>query len=184
MPSKSKTKGSSWERDVSKILAEIYDDSFIRVPSSGAFVGGMNVARKANMTEGQIQGFKGDIIPPDDWKYFNCECKNYADLRFHHLITDKDIPLLDEWIEQTLTAGAKDDFNIMFIKITRKGTYVAFQSLLTKHLQFNRHVLYKDWIITDMDTFLSDNASSIKSLSINGVNKHVRDLHDTAKIWG
>ena len=26
--------------------------------------------------------FKGDIIPPDNWRYFNCECKFYKDFKF------------------------------------------------------------------------------------------------------
>jgi len=40
MSSKSKTKGKSWERDVCLFLSELYNQSFIRVPGSGAFIGG------------------------------------------------------------------------------------------------------------------------------------------------
>ena len=45
MTSKSKTKGKSWERDVCNFLTELYNDSFIRVPNSGAYVGGKNEYR-------------------------------------------------------------------------------------------------------------------------------------------
>ena len=34
---KSKTKGKSWERDVANFLTKLYDESFLRVPNSGAF---------------------------------------------------------------------------------------------------------------------------------------------------
>ena len=85
MPSKSKTKGSSFEREVAKELSDLYNESFVRTPSSGAYIGGSNVARKEVLSEGQIQSFRGDIIPPDDWKYFNVECKSYADFPFHQL---------------------------------------------------------------------------------------------------
>ena len=40
--SKSKNKGKTFEREVCKILKEIYEDNFERVPHSGAFVGGQN----------------------------------------------------------------------------------------------------------------------------------------------
>ena len=54
MPSKSKTKGSSFEREVAKDLSELYEDSFVRTPSTGAYVGGTNVIRKERLSEGQI----------------------------------------------------------------------------------------------------------------------------------
>ena len=41
MSSKSKAKGSGWERDVCQTLSELYDDNFMRVPNSGAYTGGM-----------------------------------------------------------------------------------------------------------------------------------------------
>ena len=96
MASKSKTKGKGFEREVCNILSELYNDNFERVPHSGAFVGGQNAVRKSTLTENQIKAFKGDIIPPDHWNYFNCECKNYADFPFHHLLQEKPIPLLEQ----------------------------------------------------------------------------------------
>ena len=89
MPSKSKAKGSSYERELAKFLSEKYNGSFVRVPNSGAYIGGSNFHRATNLSEGQVRGFKGDIIPPDNWKYFNCECKNYADFPFHHFLYNK-----------------------------------------------------------------------------------------------
>ena len=62
MPSKSKAKGSSYERDLAKFLSEKYNGSFVRVPNSGAYIGGSNFHRATNLSEGQVRGFKGDII--------------------------------------------------------------------------------------------------------------------------
>ena len=36
---KSKNKGKAYERDVANFLTELYQESFTRVPYSGAFVG-------------------------------------------------------------------------------------------------------------------------------------------------
>ena len=38
MPSKSKAKGSSYERELAKFLSEKYNGSFVRVPNSGAYI--------------------------------------------------------------------------------------------------------------------------------------------------
>ena len=54
MTSKSKTKGKSWERDVCLFLSELYNQSFIRVPGSGAFIGGSNQFRKETLSDEQI----------------------------------------------------------------------------------------------------------------------------------
>ena len=45
MTSKSKSKGKSWERDVCVFLSKLYNDSFIRVPNSGAYTGGKKIGR-------------------------------------------------------------------------------------------------------------------------------------------
>lgn len=170
MPSKSKTKGSSFEREVAKDLSELYEDSFVRTPSSGAYVGGTNVIRKERLSEGQIQSFRGDIIPPDDWKYFNVECKSYADFPFHQLLYQGDVRLLDEWIEQILDVAEDNDLNLLILKFNRKGKYIGFQERLLNISMFtHRHVNYKDWIITGYKDFFKLNQGSVKHLSIQGI---------------
>ena len=42
MPSPQKVKGKSFENAKAKFLTEIYGEKFIRVPTSGAFLGGQN----------------------------------------------------------------------------------------------------------------------------------------------
>jgi Holliday junction resolvase len=51
MPSPQKAKGSGYERDVAKFLTELYGESFIRAPGSGAYVGGKNQVRKEVLHE-------------------------------------------------------------------------------------------------------------------------------------
>ena len=63
MASKSKNKGKGFEREMANFLSDLYQLSFIRVPASGAFVGGANAVRKDILSEGQIRGAKSDIIP-------------------------------------------------------------------------------------------------------------------------
>ena len=127
MVSKSKAKGKSWERDVCNFLSELYHDSFIRVPNSGAYVGGKNEYRRDYLTEEQIKLSRGDIIPPVNFPYFLAECKNYADFPFHQLLAKTSIAQLDNWIDQVEhDVTSDDDLWLLFIKITRKGTYVLF----------------------------------------------------------
>lgn len=170
MPSKSKIKGSSFERDVAKELSKLYDESFVRTPSSGAYVGGSNVTRKSFLSEGQIQSFRGDIIPPDDWKYFNVECKSYADFPFHQLLHRGDVRLLDEWSEQLLDVSEENDLNLLILKFNRKGKYIGFQKkLLNSSFLTHRHIIYKKWAITGYLDFWELNQNSVKYLSLNGI---------------
>ena len=129
---KSKTKGKTWERDVCIFLSELYGESFIRVPGSGAFIGGTNQFRKETLSEEQIMLSRGDIIPPEHYPYFLAECKNYADFPFHQLILRNDIALLDSWIDQVEhDVTSEKDVWLLFVKVTRKGQYVLFD---TNHL--------------------------------------------------
>lgn len=175
MASKSKNKGKGFEREVCKILSALYNDNFERVPHSGAFTGGSNVFRKQTLTENQIKAFKGDIIPPDDWKYFNCECKNYADFPFHHLLQDKSIPLLESWIDQTMDAHDENDFDLLFMKFDRKGIYFVYPSCHDSEFKLSANIKYNsenygEWTITYWPDFQSqaNNIDNIKKLSISG----------------
>ena len=175
MPSKSKAKGSSYERELAKFLSEKYNGSFVRVPNSGAYIGGSNFHRATNLSEGQVRGFKGDIIPPDNWKYFNCECKSYADFPFHHFLYDKKIPLLEGWINQTMEIAEEGDVNILFMKFNRKGTYVAFQEhLINKGWRCPVHVKYNSekygtWIFLSTDEFWEYNTERFEYHCVSGI---------------
>jgi len=163
LPSKSKTKGKTFEREVANYLSKLYNNSFTRVPDSGAFTGGKNAFRRETLTEGQVRAHKGDIIPPDDWKYLNIECKNYADFPFHNLLSTGNIPILENWIQQTLQAADPGDCNTLIFRITRKGTFIATQ--LPNNFTVNRHLDYTDkasnvWRISNMIEFFELNADT------------------------
>lgn len=170
MTNKAKIKGNSWENTVAKHLSSLYGESFIRVPGSGAYVGGKNSVRKEFLHEGQIRAMKGDIIPPTTWKHFNAECKSYADFPFHQLFSEGKISILDSWISQTLDAADDGDLNIIIMKFNRKGSYVAFEAKHFPIITTTRHIIYDSekygpWAFTHYDEFWKLNSSSVRQLS-------------------
>lgn len=173
MSSKSKTKGSTWEREVANHLSALYKSSFIRVPNSGAFIGGKNSVRKEFLHEGQIRAMKGDIIPPGNWKRFNCECKNYADFPFHQLFQGE-CKLLESWLTQSIEVADDGDLTILIIKITRKGKFVAVQqashwNTLLPHVLYNSNT-HGHWLLYDYDLFWNHNSQTVKKLSTKNKN--------------
>jgi hypothetical protein len=180
MPSKSKTKGSSFEREVAKFLSGLYGEPFVRVPNSGAYTGGLNSHRKSFLDGNQAKSFKGDIIAPDAWKNFNSECKSYADLPFHLILTGES-NLLDSWLEQLMTAGDDNDLNILFIKISRKGKFVAVQSSLTwssDNFVYYSSKSHGDWIIIEFNHFFNLNRDLLKSYSL-GISTDTMSINNT-----
>lgn len=154
MSNKSKNKGKSWERDVCNFLSDLYRQSFIRVPNSGAYVGGKNEYRKDYLSEEQIKLSRGDIVPPLNYPYFLAECKNYADFPFHQLVSGSSISLLDGWIEQVEHDVNNDnDLWILCIKITRKGTYIVYSLDLLPEL--NKGLKYKNYWFCNFDYFFN-----------------------------
>lgn len=165
MPSKSKTKGNAWELEVAKFLSATYSESFLRIPSSGAFVGGKNSHRKAGLGDAQLQSKKGDIHPPQDWKHWNLECKSYADFPFHQLWTG-DVKILDSWIAQQHEVEDDGDLNLILIKISRKDKWVVFQENLG--FTVDRSIHYKGWYFTSWDDFWTkpENQKKVKDYSL------------------
>lgn len=169
MPSPQKAKGSSWERDVANYLSNLYGESFIRAPGSGAYVGGKNQARTQFLHEGQIRSFKGDIVPGESFPMMNAECKSYADFPFHQLFSGH-VKQLETWIEQCMDVAVEGDFNILFMKFNRKGKYVAVQIdptdtklKLTNHFNYgSKH--HGQWAVMAFDTFFETNSDEIKNL--------------------
>jgi hypothetical protein len=168
MPSKSKAKGNAWELEVSKFLTDTYGETFIRIPSSGAFVGGKNNFRKETLGSAQVQSKKGDIHPPESWKYWNLECKSYADFPFHQLWY-ADVKILDAWIQQQKDVEDKGDLNLILIKISRKEKWVVFPVGLG--FQTDRHLIYKGWTFVHWDHFwkLRENIDLVKRLAQQSV---------------
>lgn len=152
MPSPQKTKGKNYENQVAKFLTETYGEKFMRVPTSGAFLGGSNYGRRQTMTEGQVRSFKGDIIPPDNWNKFNAECKWYKDFKFYQLYSEN--RLLDTWISETLSTANAGDLNLIFMKFNNIGEYMVYQSGVG--FVVNNHTVYRDWCITGHSEFWTE----------------------------
>lgn len=167
MTSPQKAKGSGFEREIAKYLTENYNESFIRAPGSGAYVGGKNQVRKEVLHEGQIRSFKGDVVPGQSFKRMNIECKFYADFPFHLLLTG-DCKVIDAWLEQLMDVADPDDCNILFMKFNRKGRYIAVQSKLTwvtDNFLYYTSPKLGDWIIMEFNNFFLNNSSLLKSYS-------------------
>lgn len=166
MPSASKIKGSSFEREIAKYLSDKYQESFIRVPNSGAYVGGINKGRKEILHEGQIRSFKGDIIPGVSFPLLNIECKNYGDFPFHQILTS--CKLINSWIEQLMDVSDAHDLNVLFMKFNRKGRYIAVQDTiswnLTSYMRYY-HDEHGVWIISELESFFNQNTSIFKTHS-------------------
>ncbi len=168
MTSKSKIKGSSYEREVAKFLTAHYGETFIRnISGSGAYIGGTNSFRKANLTEAMIRHAKGDVVPPESFNLLNIECKSYGSLEFHQLLNE--CKQLEAWLQQLMDASDETDVNILFFKITRRGQYIAVQATEPwdsgdNYICYTSAKLGK-WMIYDFDNFFKLNSNLLKQLS-------------------
>ena len=168
MASKSKTKGSTWEREIASHLSSLYNSSFLRVPTSGAMIGGLNKVRKERYEDGQIQNMKGDIIPPDSWKFFNCEAKNYAEFPFHQLFTEE-CKQLETWLSQLLEVADSQDMNILIFKISRRGKFVAVPQSPKWNADIPHFVYhssnYQTWQIFEYSMFWNTNHLIVSNMA-------------------
>lgn len=167
--SKSKNKGSGYERELGKFFGEIFGGSFIRSANSGAFVGGFNAGRKANLSKTQIAGQKGDLIAPDHMPKFVIEAKFYAEFRFHQLLQPGAMPQLDEWIDQCMDAIDEGDFWVICFKINLRGAYVALPKRFCEGMALGNHCIYQresdEFVVTDLKTFFTANCQRVLELT-------------------
>lgn len=167
MTSPQKAKGSGFEREVAKFLSDLYGESFIRAPGSGAYIGGKNQHRTAILHEGQIRSFKGDIVPGQSFSKMNIECKFYADFPFHLLLSG-DCKVINTWIEQLMDVAENGDVNLLFMKFNRKGRYVAVQcgsTWITDNFVYYSSSKFGDWLIVEFDDFFQHNSTLLKTYS-------------------
>jgi hypothetical protein len=165
MGAKSKRKGNASERELTTILSGIFTGSFVRVPSSGGFVGGKNVHRRQTLSTMQDRSFRGDIIPPDHLPRLVIECKAYQQFRFHQLMQPGPCPLLDDWIGQTLAVLDPGDQWFVSFKVTRLGWFVAAAETECPDYQFANYCAYTGangaCRVTDMMHFFRTNREAI-----------------------
>lgn len=159
-----KQKGNSGERELAKIWSEIFGKSFVRIPNSGAYIGGKNQSRKENLSTTQIRASKSDIFPPDDMPKLVIESKSYKDLPFHKLCTTENVQLLDVWIAELEYDCDQNDIGFLCMKFNRKGWYIVFSSSFDLELPEN-YTKYKHYYICEMLPFLSLNKDRINQLA-------------------
>lgn len=175
MTSPQKAKGNSWERTIAIYLSDLYGESFIRAPGSGAYIGGKNQSRTQFLHEGQIRNFKGDIVPGESFTKFNAECKSYADFPFHQVLAGS-CKQLDTWLDQLMSVADDGDLNILFVKINRKGKFIAVQSKytwVTDQFMYYTSINQGDWVLVDFDHFFKHNRDLLKAYSGSSSNNHV-----------
>jgi hypothetical protein len=99
----SKNKGNTFERKISKILSERFEEhtgiaaAFRRNIDSGSFFGASNQRRIE--THGTEHANFGDILTPAEFK-FAVECKHYKTPPSFGAIIKGEYKLFDTWIEQ------------------------------------------------------------------------------------
>ena len=165
MPNPQKQKGNSFEREIANFLSDLYQESFIRAPGSGAYVGGKNKVRKQILHEGQIRSFKGDIVPGQSFTKMNAECKSYQDFPFHLVLTGH-CKVLDGWLDQMMDVSESGDINILFMKFNRKGKFVCVQTnvtWVTDQFLYYTSEKHKDWLIVEFEHFFLHNKDILKA---------------------
>lgn len=159
MASKSKTKGNSFEREVCKFLNGVTGFNFMRVPSSGAYIGKGNQSRVDSMADNQVRIMDGDIIVPDEWMDWSLECKFYKELAWKKLFQPEGIAQLNGWIEQAKVTS-KPSWLLIF-KINNAGAYCVLDCETVDKYGFHLPECFmhyrNDYVIVDMKLFLNEN---------------------------
>lgn len=163
---KSKDKGKRGERELCSILTNIFGKPFIRVPNSGAFVGGKNVFRKNTIDKSQEKLMKGDIIPPEGLNHLVFECKNHKNIKTDTFITNN--TKVNSWIDQCLEIVDEKDIWFVCFKIQNRGWYILvsnnfvdFSSLQSNYITYN----YKEkkYIVCNMVEFFNSHKSTLSN---------------------
>ena len=154
MGSKSKNKGKAYEREVAKLLSNVFKENFERVPNSGAFTGGKNASRRERLDTEQEKMFVGDIIPPSSWDIV-IECKNHKRSSEEIInILKGSSTLLNNWIKE-VRYDANGKFHMLFFKVPYHGSFIALECDQIKYTTFPKSIyrydlgrgVYVDYII-------------------------------------
>ncbi len=165
MPAKGKQKGNTGERLIADFLTNLFGHKFMRVPNSGAALGGKNAHRKQHLDATQISYFKSDLIPPSHMQKLVIESKFYASFPFDKLAGNERIKQLDKWVEQILLTVEDEDVWFLVVRINRKGTWACFHKSWAAHFQLHNHVCHFDWIWCEFETLFKHNKDVIIKLS-------------------
>lgn len=165
MPAKGKSKGNTGELLIAKFLTETFGSKFMRVPNSGAYLGGSNAHRKQSLDAEQINYFKSDIIPPSHMKKLVIESKFYKTFPFEKLASNTRIPQLEGWIKQCLATVDEHDLWFVVVRINHKGTWACFDQKWLPSLQMGNHVRYFEYVWCDFQDLMKQNKEQISTLT-------------------
>lgn len=150
----SKQKGNTFERKISNILSERFQEytgkekSFIRNIDSGSYYGASNQSRIDTHSE-ELHKF-GDILAPDAFKW-SIECKAYKTAPSVDSILKQKYALFDEWIEQAEQDAINDHKEpLLVIKFNHTEIFVMIKQGCTSIYRFK----YKDYYAYTLDDFL------------------------------
>lgn len=160
----SKSKGSRFERLIAQEFSKKFQDTFKRVPQSGAIVGGLNRLKMHTLREDAQEILAGDLICPR-WFPFSVELKDYGVDTAPNMYTilANDQTVLDEWIDQSKkdAAFARKEWIVLF-NITRRSTYVCVDyAKFVENCIYDisdlpdKFLMYKSTIIIDKEVFIN-----------------------------
>ena len=165
MPSKSKTKGSAFERDVAKALTEAFGLPFTRSSGSGAWRGGKNAARRA--TTSVQRDRTGDVVAPDELQPWVIECKRYAKIPD---LLDGPSAMVDGWIDQLEFDCAKGAFGTLVYKADSRPARIMMNlgvPGLDRMCHHRGEGGEEEWWVYRLDDFLGD--SLARQFLINSI---------------
>jgi hypothetical protein len=120
-----KQKGNAFERVTADHLTKVFDLKFFRTPGSGAYVGGKNFHRAAELTNSQQLLLEGDIVVPEELSYLKFECKTLKKFSFSSLLEHNAI--FESWVEQ---AKSNDKLWFLIFKINNRGSFIVYEKAL------------------------------------------------------
>lgn len=165
MPAKGKAKGNTGELKIAKFLTECFGAKFMRVPNSGAYLGGANAHRKLNMDAQQINYFKSDIIPPSHMHKLVIESKFYKAFPFEKLAGTARITQLETWIKQIQDTLDDGDMWFLVVRINHKGSWACFDAKWLPELQVENHVRHFEYVWCDFEHLFNQNKVKIEQLT-------------------
>jgi len=128
----SKAKGNSFELKVSKQLGDALSPlKFIRVPGSGARVGGMNFDKFGSLFSSEsLNIFVGDVVASNESEVgikckVSIECKSYATVENFSLLMLGSSKIFGWMLESEIDAAKTGKTPILIFKWNRTDTYVA-----------------------------------------------------------
>lgn len=169
-----KQKGKRGESELAKILEEVWKAPFLRVPNSGAYVGGQNIARRERLSENQARVFSGDIIVPEDFGDFVIECKFHRDLPYHKILKGEET-ILNKWIEQVESYGP--GAWLLAFKTNRKGWYFLSESSIVEHCEIKRYSIVR---FENGNRYAIFSLEELRNITSEQIKNYIKSKSDSA----